>query len=147
MKKSVITKCVLTVMIIAMLLSVCSCGTATDEDGASSARLPDWILFRMPKAYIERQIAEDFPLGMSKSDVVAIIDEDREWDFGSMNHGNYYDENGERADRYSYDEEIGSSCVLASISCGIYSSYHVSFAFDENDVLIDVQIEKIVQFP
>ena len=147
MKKSVITKCVLTIMTIAMLLSVCSCGTATDEDGASSARLPDWILFRMPKAYIESQIAEDFPLGMSKSDVVDIIDEDRKWDSGSMNHGNYYDENGEWADRYSYDVEIGSSCVLASISCGIYSSYHVSFAFDENDVLIDVQIEKIVQFP
>jgi hypothetical protein len=101
----------------------------------------------MPKAYIENQIAKEFPLGMSKSDVVAIIDEDHEWDSGSVNHGNYYDENGEWADRYSYDVEIGSSCVLASISCGIYSLYNISFAFDDNDVLLDVQIEKIVQFP
>ena len=108
------------------------------------------IFWRMPKSYIENKLTEEFPLGSSLEDVLEKLKEHDQWNGKEKRNlhsdGIRYRSNGEVMSAINYEEPgdrvVGTQHLDVQIGCGWWNFTYVFFAFDENDKLIDIAVQK-----
>ena len=108
------------------------------------------IFWRMPKSYIENKLTEEFPLGSSLEDVLEKLKEHDQWNGKEKRNlhsdGIRYRSNGEVMSAINYEEPgdrvVGTQHLDVQIGCGWWNFTDVFFAFDENDKLIDIAVQK-----
>ena len=111
------------------------------------------IFWRMPKSYIENKLTEEFPLGSSLEDVLEKLKEHDQWNGKEKRNlhsdGIRYRSNGEVMSAINYEEPgdrvVGTQHIDVTMGSLLNTFARVVFfVFDENGILIDIAVDKLI---